>query len=415
MPRHFEWKSGFNRNLILSRLAHVRKIEGGRCFFSGGDREFWVPVLSSAIQADVAARSLKERCISQSLSDPAITLKDAEAFLHRCNDAYAALSKRTKSTFILYTTITYSGPKPIDWIADGPHRISWPKTTARLVRKAVAARDSLSHRHEGYRVASEGEELTPILVRVAGYDALDAFETANDCVDRFRGMLNLLLNSTNGLNVFGGLAAPHAVNRIRRGPMHTLHKPDGSLATETFWYEPRWEHSRPTVQFENARTFGDQLSGWWRKLHHGNPIADFTADGLLRYCRALDLHEADAALLGLWQVLEKMTGTDKYDLLVSRISKLFRDHDDAREVANHLKVRRNQTVHSSHDIRREAHVILHQAETLARQILFFCIKNDAKFKSQSELEEFLDMPLDQRKLARHRELADYFSKYQSRP
>ncbi|MGY3614848.1 hypothetical protein [Bradyrhizobium sp. USDA 10063] len=412
MSKHFSWKAGCNRNLLLSKIASARNIQNGQCSFNAGDYEFWLPVLSSAIQAAAAAEPLKDRCITQSLSDASVTLNNPDAFLLRCDDAYASLSKRPKSTFVLYTTITYSGPKLIESIVEGPHRISWPSKTAKLVRKATEARKSLEFYRTARKIASEGEELTPLLAYVSGYDASDAFETANDCIDRFRGMVNLLVNSTNAIHPLGGLAPPHAINRVRRGPMHTLHRPDGSLATETFWYEPRWDHNQPTVKF--ASDVGRKLRGWWNKLQD-NPMKDFVGNALLRYCRALDLHEADAALLGLWQVLEKMTGTDRYDQLISRISRLFRDHEEAREIANHLRIRRNQTVHSAHNISREAHVILHQAEVLAGQILFFCIKNGAKFSSQAELVEFLDLPLDLTKLTRHQQLVDYFMRYQNRP
>jgi hypothetical protein len=78
----------------------------------------------------------------------------------------------------------------------------------------------------------------------------------------------------------------------------------------------------------------------------------------------------DTSLLGMWQVLEKLTGTDRYDLLIDRLVRLFRDPEEAREIANHVRLRRNQTVHSAHNISSEAHSILLQVETLASQAIF---------------------------------------------
>jgi hypothetical protein len=143
-------------------------------------------------------------------------------------------------------------------------------------------------------------------------------------------------------------------------------------------------------------------------------MREFISDVLLGYCRALDLHEADASLLGMWQVLEKVTGTDKYDLLIDRLVRLFRDHEDAREIANHIRLRRNQTVHSAHNISREANSILIQTETLASQAIFFYINNATKFENQKELFDFLDLPLDQRKLRRQQKISEFFVKYQNR-
>jgi hypothetical protein len=415
MPTYFNWRSGFNRNLILSRLGDVRKIDGQRCSFSPGeDYYFWLPVLISAISAHPDVGLLKTSCVKQSLADASLTLNDPDAFLVRCDQAFATLSKRPQSKFIFYSTVTYKGPKVFDWISDGPFRIYWqPNDKGRFVRAALRAREDLSFKRRAHKIPDDNDELTTLLAHVSAYDISDAFEKANDCIDRFRGMLNLMINTTNSIHPFGGLAAPHAINRFRRGPFHTLHKPDGSLATETFWYEPRWEHNHPTVKFEDGPSFKKKFADWWRKLHD-NPMTEFTSDALLKYCRALDLHEADAALLGMWQVLERMTGTDKYELLVDRITRLFRDHEDAREIANHLRIRRNQTVHSAHSISREAHVILHHVEMLAGQIIFFCIMNGAKFKNQNELNEFLDLPMDQRKLKRRQQLMRYFLEYQSK-
>jgi hypothetical protein len=116
----------------------------------------------------------------------------------------------------------------------------------------------------------------------------------------------------------------------------------------------------------------------------------------------------------MWQVLEKVTGSDKYDILIDRLVRLFPDHEDAREVANHIRLRRNQTVHSAHNISSEANSILVQVETFASQAIFFYLKNAAKFENQKELFDFLDLPLDQEKLRRQQKLSNFFIQYQNR-
>jgi len=155
-----------------------------------------------------------------------------------------------------------------------------------------------------------------------------------------------------------GLTGLSAQARWAKSPSLRYRSLDGSPATETFWYEARWAHNASSVKFKDPPDYRRSLQRWWRKLQE-NPMREFISDALLRCCRALDLHEADASLLGMWQVLEQVTGTDKYDLLIDRLVRLFRDHEDAREIANHVRLRRNQTAHSTHNISREAHAILH--------------------------------------------------------
>jgi hypothetical protein len=191
MPKNFNWRSGFNRNLILSRIDGDRKVDGQRCSFSPGeDYYFWLPVLNSAINAHPEVGLLKTSCVKQSLSDASLKLNDPDAFLVRCDQAFANLSKRPKSKFVFYSTVTYKGPKVFDWISDGPFRIYWqPNDKGRFVRAALRAREDLSFKRRAHKIPDDNDELTTLLAHVTAYDVSDAFEKANDCIDRFRGML----------------------------------------------------------------------------------------------------------------------------------------------------------------------------------------------------------------------------------
>lgn len=416
MSIRFSWWPSFNPNLILSKFAKARTIDGQECSFAAGAYEYWLPVLTSALRAPGVLEWQKARCIGKAISDASLELNNPDAFLIRCDRELITLSKRSLSRFVLYSTITYTGPKLIKWISDGDFRIYWqPSEKGKFQRAARRARAGLSFEREQYQVSDDECNLTTFVAHVSAANPYEAYEIANDSIDKFRGMINMLVNSTNQIHPLGSLARPHALNRFRRGQFHTMHKLDGSLATETFWYEPRWVHNHPTVKFSGGpEEFERKFRGWWRKLHL-NPMKEHLSDALIRYCRALDMHEADNALIGMWQALEKLMGTDKYDVLVSRIVRLFHDTEEARQVANHLRIRRNQTVHSAHNITREAHVILHQVEQLAGQALFFYLKSGSKFRCHQELLNFLDLPLDQKLLKRHEELSRFFIQYRNRP
>jgi hypothetical protein len=256
-----------------------------------------------------------------------------------------------------------------------------------------------------------------LLVHVSAYNVFDAHTVATDTIDSIRGMLNLLINTTAQASPFGRLGRPHAINRFRIGPYRTVHHPDGSLATETFWYEHRWIHETPTVKFQDAKDFGQKaLRPLWAKLQR-NPLSGHIRQGLLRYCRGLDLHDAEPSLLEMWGALETLTGTqqEKGDLTVARAVQLFIDREDARQIANHIRVLRNSSVHAARSIDfHEADAILLHAEEVVSRVLFFCLEHGKRFATPAELYEFLDLRLDKRKLTRLTALSRFFVEYQQR-
>jgi hypothetical protein len=419
--KHFSWESGFDNPRVLGYLAACRNIGAdGRVSFNAYEYQFWLPVLESAVRVhEDVGQQLKHRCISQAVNDATLTLKDCDAFLQRCETAYERLAARPKHKFIVVSSITYSGEQLFSRIDDGDVQIRWqPKPKSRFMRQVQKARDSLANERRNYKVADEPTDHTNLLAYVSAYDALDAHTLAADSIDCLRGMLNLFVNSNRGINVFGRLAPRHAVNRFRIGPYRTVHNVDGSLAAQTFWYEHRWLHETPSVKFDANGTvkFEKHLKTWWIKLQQ-NPLKNHIKQGLLRYCRALDLHDAEPALTEMWGALESLTGTqrEKGDLTVDRTVQLFIDRDEARQLANHIRVRRNSTVHAARTLNQdETDAILVHAEFLASRVLFFCLEEGKRFTDRHEFYNFLDLKLDAAKLKRITALSKFFVQYQSR-
>lgn len=419
--KFFSWESGFDNPRILGYLAACRNIAAnGRVSFNSYEYQFWLPVLVSAVRVhEDVGQQLKHHCISQVVNDATLTLKDCDAFLQACETAYDRLTARPTQKFVVVSSMTYSGEPLFSRIVDGNVQIRWqPAPNSKLMRSVRKARDGLANRRQNYKVADDSTDHTNLLAYVPAYDAYDAHTLATDSIDCLRGMLNLFVNSSRGINPFGRLARPHAVNRFRAGPYRTVHNLDGSLATETFWYEHRWLHETPSVKFDTGGTekFEKYLQTWWTKLQQ-NPLKNHIKQGLLRYCRALDLHDAEPALTEMWGALESLTGTqrEKGDLTVDRTVQLFIDRAEARQIANHIRVRRNSAVHAARTLdQHEADAILVHAETLASRVLFFCLEEGKRFTDRSELYNFLDLKLDAAKLKRAVALSKFFVQYQSR-
>jgi hypothetical protein len=420
MNARFDWEAGFNSQLVLGKIADCRKVsQDGRVSFNSHDYQFWLPVLESAVRSSAGLGHLKHRCIVQALNDASLTLKDRDAFLQRCNKAYDQLSSRPTSEFVVVMSLTYSGQPLFTRMTDGDVYIRWQANpNSKFIRVARKAREGLADIRRNHNVPEEPPETTNLLLHVSAYDSHHAHDIATESTDSLRGMLNLFVNSNRGVNPFARLVRPHAVNRFRSGPYRTVHKVDGSLATETLWYEHRWLHESPTVKFtdEGREKFKKNLQGWWLKLQN-NPLRNHIRQGLLRYCRALDLHDTEPALLEMWGALESLTGTqrEKYDVTVNRTIQLFIDRDDARQVAHHVRLRRNSTIHAARTLNREeADAILIHAETLVSRVLFFCLREGKRFVNEAELFRFLDLSLDKTTLKRRVALSKFFVEYQER-
>ena len=90
--------------------------------------------------------------------------------------------------------------------------------------------------------------------------------------------------------------------------MHSLHNPDGGLASEVDWYE--YDYVEPTQSNELKRRWAHvrrNEGGTWACLERSNYRAELE-DAIRRYTKALDTREWDAAFVQLWGLLEDLKG-----------------------------------------------------------------------------------------------------------
>ncbi len=415
--RAFEWRSGFDSSFILGELAKCRTVKDGKCSFKSMERQFWLPILKSAIKADPCARTRKDNSIERALSTPSLTLRDTTAFLDQCNAHFEDSLKRPTKTFFVLCSFTYEGEKLFNTLSDGQHKVLWAQDSkSRAYKAAWVERTEMRHLLKARGVPFNEKGLCDLMVSVRTHDSHQAVIEARDAVDRLRGILNLIANSNRSLNPFSGLgmSKPHAVNRFRPGPYVSVHNEDGSLATKTLWYEPRWSHETPTVKFgDGTAKIRRSISTWWRRSLAG-PLSGHATDGLLRYCRALDQHDADAALVGLWSTIEALTCTQnaRYEVTVNRVIKMFHDQVAARQIAQHVRERRNSHIHAANSPNgAESEAILLHADLLANRLLSFCIENQFALRNTEELALFLDLSTSEPRLKRERELAAHLIRY----
>ena len=236
-----------------------------------------------------------------------------------------------------------------------------------------------------------------VKVSVSAKSYEEAADKALDALDLIRGIWNFFENQKQRIRISSGKRNP--VNKYILGPLHTLHKADGKLATESWWYG--LEYVCQIRPYDPSRVIGKlyKFESSVRRLIQKSKYSSDINTAILRYTRALDLTNWEDAFLRLWSVLEHLTGTshDSYKVTVRRAAFVFGGEKYARQVLTHLKDYRNRAVHSSsenHDI--EAY--MYQLKRFVEALIKFHLVNKYGFKSLADASRVLDLPCDRREL-----------------
>ena len=231
-------------------------------------------------------------------------------------------------------------------------------------------------------------------VHTQGRSHWEAVTRALDALDLLRGIWNFALNRRKWSRTTGGARRP--VDQVLLGPLHSLHDPDGSLVSPADWFES--DYVKPAQSRELSRRW-KQVKEDEHNVRAGlarSAYQEPLEDALRRYTRALDLFQWEAAFLGLWGLLETLTGTkphDGHDLTMRRASFLYPDPE--REVhfqtLNHLRHYRNRSVHGG-ESSTTIEAYLYQLKRYVEQLLFFHLTNTYRFGSVERASEFLGLP-----------------------
>jgi hypothetical protein len=283
--------------------------------------------------------------------------------------------------------------------------------------RIALARALPEHLHEGHETSkarmrdyvfgeypdptsSRGLRYTAAWVSTKGRSVHEAAARALDALDLLRAIWNFSLNRQQWERITSERRRP--VNRVIPGPVHSLHLPDGSLASEIDWYEHDYVEPIP----------GNVLQGRWRRVERdaekitkllGRSAYRDEIEGFLRrYTRALDTREWESAFVRLWGLLEGMTGTgptDDHSVTVERAAFHYaaRERDLHEQVLKHLKNYRHGSVHA--DESSEAiEKYLYQLKRYVEGLLLFHLQShpasNPGFSSFEEGVRFLSQPAD---------------------
>lgn len=307
--------------------------------------------------------------------------------LQSCQKQASEYLRRPLTAFRLHTGVSLASVHKLPSVRIGSSAITFnPK--AQVARQHRARLYGNAKFSLGFDLPTQ---YTDVSVTVKARSPHEGAQRALDAIDLVRATWNLALNRGKDWRISSG--KPRPVNDILLCPFHTMHNVDGSLATESWWYDPGY--SRP-AQLITDRAKIDRLFAFSKKLRaHLNQSAysDELTNALVRYVRALDAADLNDAFLRLWSLLEFLTDStfDPYKVAVRRAAFMFAERDYSVQVLTHLMNHRNRFVHAGTDT-AEIESLVYLLKRYVDALLMFHIGNAFKFESRAFAALFMDLP-----------------------
>ena len=376
-------KNNLKPNVILDKIDSIKTVSSeGNVSFSGFELHEAMPVLKSMISFPGQSDGLdKDALVWKTISSIPEKLTP-DAVINKINEIYRLqnavresvfhiLTSVSLNTLLLQKTITIEGDKIRLQNADFPKKYS--------------------ARHDAIRNSRLSIDATPrnysrVIIVVKAKSPHTAVTKALRCLDLQRALWCLFSNSR--MEIIGNEWEP--INTIRLGGIHTVHNEDGSLASEMVWFEPNYTEAKPCNPkqpeiFKKNCTYACRLLS---KSKYSKSIKD----ALLRYVRALDEKDQNNALIKLWGAIECLTspGEANYDFVTKRCSFIFEDNTYHKQVLEHLREVRNQSVHAG-DQEEKAKINCYQLQFYFYHLIFFYLRSATVFNSLDEANQFLSM------------------------
>lgn len=376
----------------VAQALNQRKTDGG--FALNGFHELLATLRSFVSIDDTIYPERANQIVRSAAHDSRQATEITAEVLQKCIDARIREFKSTPlQSFSVSSTISIGDKIRFGRINSPTGRIRLPNAFSRVMGNA---REKLLSalpysRHE----LSSFCRYRPVVIDVQAREAHEAMNTALRTLNIFRAVWNLTSNRGRSVFRFG---PPQPFNRIRLGPIHFVHNPDGSLAVDTYWCDDVTRQAElfndPDVwarmrRNESAVRSCLRSSGYRRDVE----------DALVHYVTALDNDREPDAFLAMWGLLEFLTDCgSNYDVLVRRASFAYSGAERLMHLTTlqHLRQYRNRQVHEISSLSSDAP--LSQVRRYVEDLLSLHLGLTKRFNSRAELMEFLSLSPDVRHL-----------------
>ncbi len=406
-----KWIKGYDPDHLAVRLEESKILgQDGRVSFDGFGFTEYIVVLNSMVSLNDTITEFEKNNIVQKA---AFSLAKREkispsGLLKEINQFETEYLKQKPQKFILVSTLSINRFLKLKRVQINGTTITFHPNLPKPFSTEI---ESKIKRPASYTITGEYPK-DYIFVRtcVNAKSYSQASSIAIDSIDIIRGIWNLFCNRGQ-FRISSGRRDP--VNNISFGPLHTIHFPNGKLATESWLYETGYMGPLKAFDMKNKLNNLYKFQDNVRKALKRNKFRSQMETALQKYAQALDIRDWESSYLRLWGVLEYLTNTNENEShkdTVKRTSFFFQEKEYARQVLNHLRDHRNRSVHTGGS-NQNIETLLYQLKNFVEVVLEFEIANKFNFSSREELTQFMNLPEDISELKRRNEMIGHALKF----
>ena len=408
-----KWKKRFKPEIILEKIDKIMTINAdGSVSYSGFQYFELKATLYSMIEFPDYLTTLQNNGLVDKAITKAAKIKSLtpEKLIEELEGLFKVELKRKVKKYHLLTTISISNPFPFKKIQIGQSTIRF--ITGDFPKKYHSRKNLLEKaKRQNSKLEFSPENYSNIIISTEAKSEHKATSQCLNDLDLLRAVLSMFANS--GIELMGDRWSP--INKIRIGSIHTLHKESGkTIDMDTFWFDPNFTKASPfKLTSNNLKGFKKNVK-WVLETLKKSKYSQKLENALLRYVRALDERDQNVALLHIWGALESITAYEENSKsnLPKRCAYLFSEYEYHKQVLEHLREYRNQSVHAG-DQNEEAKSYCYQLQGYFIEIILFHLHRVKEFNTLAEANGFLDQPVDIEQLKHKRDLLNKAIKFRS--
>jgi len=411
-----KWLKGYDPEHLAVRLDESKSLgQDGRVSFNGFGFTEYIVVLNSMVSLnDTITEFEKNNIVRQAAFSLAKREQISSAgLLKEISKFESEYLKQKPQKFVLVSTLSINRNFKLKRVHINGSTITFH---AHLAKQFTEEIEKKIKSPAFYTITGEyPKDYIFLKTSVEAKSYSQASSIAIDSIDIIRGIWNLFYNRGQFRISSGGRRDP--VNNIAFGPLHTIHFPNGKLASESWLYETGYFGPLKTFDMKNKLDDLYKFQSNARKLLKKSKFKNHIETALRKYAQALDIRDLESSYLRLWGLLEYLTNTNENEShkdTVKRTSFFFQEREYAQQVLNHLRDHRNRSVHTGGS-NQNIETLLYQLKNFVEVVLEFQIANRFNFSSREEFTQFMNLPEDVSELKRRKEMIGHALKFMAQP